>query len=190
MPRCILYLEPPTSLYLTIKEYLETSREVFGPTEASQYPPHCSMTGFFNLRNTDRFVEEIDKLIADRNFERPMIGNVQLIDRCVQIKVIADDYRAFALELKEQTQVELRLKPVDHISLAYVHSFYFDCQTKSFSRFKKTAAENEIDQDTRLGWFFYDCQEHFELAQSVDFVDDGGNWSFCLYEQIDATDVK
>ncbi|KAJ2156493.1 hypothetical protein GGF46_005149 [Coemansia sp. RSA 552] len=49
--RCIAYLEPrrSTPLYTAIEEFFATSADAFGPTEAHQYHPHSSMTGFIDL---------------------------------------------------------------------------------------------------------------------------------------------
>ncbi|KAJ1721266.1 hypothetical protein LPJ53_004183 [Coemansia erecta] len=49
--RCIVYLEPrrKTPLYSAIEEFFRASAEVFGHTEAHQYHPHSSMTGFIDI---------------------------------------------------------------------------------------------------------------------------------------------
>ncbi|KAJ1850790.1 hypothetical protein LPJ73_003280 [Coemansia sp. RSA 2703] len=49
--RCIVYLEPrrKTPLYSAIEEFFRASAEIFGHTEAHQYHPHSSMTGFIDI---------------------------------------------------------------------------------------------------------------------------------------------
>ncbi|KAJ2842188.1 hypothetical protein IWW36_005999 [Coemansia brasiliensis] len=49
--KCIVYLEPRrnTPLYMAIEEFFRVSASMFGPTEAHQYHPHSSMTGFIDL---------------------------------------------------------------------------------------------------------------------------------------------
>ncbi|KAJ2346459.1 hypothetical protein GGF43_004982, partial [Coemansia sp. RSA 2618] len=49
--KCIVYLEPrrSTPLYKGIEEFFRASSAQFGPTEAHQYHPHSSMTGFIDV---------------------------------------------------------------------------------------------------------------------------------------------
>ncbi|KAJ2657246.1 hypothetical protein IWW48_004613 [Coemansia sp. RSA 1200] len=49
--KCIIYLEPrrTSPLYAAIEEFLRKSAQLFGPTEAHQYHPHSSMTGFIDV---------------------------------------------------------------------------------------------------------------------------------------------
>ncbi|KAJ2753626.1 hypothetical protein H4S06_003713 [Coemansia sp. BCRC 34490] len=49
--KCIIYLEPrrTSPLYAAIEEFLRRSAQLFGPTEAHQYHPHSSMTGFIDV---------------------------------------------------------------------------------------------------------------------------------------------
>ncbi|KAJ2848351.1 hypothetical protein GGI22_005751, partial [Coemansia erecta] len=49
--KCIIYLEPRrgSPLYTAIEGFLHMSAQLFGPTEAHQYHPHSSMTGFIDI---------------------------------------------------------------------------------------------------------------------------------------------
>ncbi|KAJ1799023.1 hypothetical protein LPJ59_002114 [Coemansia sp. RSA 2399] len=49
--KCIIYLEPRrgSPLYTAIEGFLRMSAQLFGPTEAHQYHPHSSMTGFIDI---------------------------------------------------------------------------------------------------------------------------------------------
>ncbi|KAJ1966289.1 hypothetical protein GGI12_000194 [Dipsacomyces acuminosporus] len=49
--KCIIYLEPRrnTPLYTAIEGFFRASSAMFGPTEAHQYHPHSSMTGFIDV---------------------------------------------------------------------------------------------------------------------------------------------
>ncbi|KAI9500646.1 hypothetical protein BX070DRAFT_55873 [Coemansia spiralis] len=49
--KCIIYLEPRRSspLYVAIEGFLRASADLFGPSEAHQYHPHSSMTGFIDI---------------------------------------------------------------------------------------------------------------------------------------------
>ncbi|KAJ1664822.1 hypothetical protein EV178_003799 [Coemansia sp. RSA 1646] len=49
--KCIIYLEPRRSspLYTAIEGFLRKSAQLIGPTEAHQYHPHSSMTGFIDI---------------------------------------------------------------------------------------------------------------------------------------------
>lgn len=50
-PRYIFYLEPhvESPLGQQLRCYFQVAQDHLGPTEAQQYPPHCSMVGFFTL---------------------------------------------------------------------------------------------------------------------------------------------
>ncbi|KAI8322626.1 hypothetical protein GQ54DRAFT_317016 [Martensiomyces pterosporus] len=49
--KCIIYLEPRRNspLYTAIEGFFRASAALLGPTEAHQYHPHCSMTGFIDI---------------------------------------------------------------------------------------------------------------------------------------------
>ncbi|KAJ2078114.1 hypothetical protein H4R24_004705 [Coemansia sp. RSA 988] len=50
--KCIMYLEPRrgSPLYAAIEKFFKASNEQYGATEAHQYHPHSSMTGFIDMR--------------------------------------------------------------------------------------------------------------------------------------------
>ncbi|KAJ1963860.1 hypothetical protein IWQ62_003091 [Dispira parvispora] len=49
--RCIIYLEPSRSswLYQRLTQFFRITQDKFGPSEAHQYHPHCSLSGFIPL---------------------------------------------------------------------------------------------------------------------------------------------
>ncbi|KAJ1912158.1 Lanosterol synthase (Oxidosqualene--lanosterol cyclase) [Mycoemilia scoparia] len=53
--RCIIYLEPRHSspLYRSLTAFFSAVTRVFGPSEAQQYHPHCSMTGYIPINDCD-----------------------------------------------------------------------------------------------------------------------------------------
>lgn len=145
--RCILYLEPGESnpLLPHLRAFMKKSQSI-GVNEAQQYRPHCSVTGFFDVPST-MVPEDLIRIICDilevYLEEHGGSFNVQVGDivcapsehrsggghessTSVRIELITSGFIEMASELRNHMKtlgIDIRVKPVDHISLAYVINF-------------------------------------------------------------------
>jgi hypothetical protein len=140
MVKYIFYLEPVqnSKLYRLVNDHLLSSKQLLGATEANQYHSHCSMTGFFEMPDSDTIVphiiDYIHNIIAERvNELRIMVGDIccnlysdegMVKVPSVRINILTEGFREIASSIKTNfPQLGLRLKPLNHISLAYFSSF-------------------------------------------------------------------
>lgn len=58
----IVYACPIGELADQLQRYYETSQRLYGPNSAHHYPPHCSLTGFFDEQATavTRYIQSLD----------------------------------------------------------------------------------------------------------------------------------
>jgi hypothetical protein len=151
----ILYLEPSKTSYLFTKlsAFFKASRDIFGPNEAHQYHPHCSMTGFFDVNTSDKqtveadMVQCLDSLINLKFLDSPKLSvgidaiNTVITSKPLFVKdslvmqsfpalkiVVRADFcdslsSAFGKFLSAQHNLTVRPKRVNHISLAYNHHY-------------------------------------------------------------------
>ncbi|KAJ2556506.1 hypothetical protein EV175_001961 [Coemansia sp. RSA 1933] len=149
--KCIIYLEPRrgSPLYTAIEEFLSTSARLIGPTEAHQYHPHSSMTGFIDISDESEQGEDgcamtsgqlVTKIachihsfvasILDRStrVDVPTIGPVATVrdypqkgTHKVQVTLDAPDaFRSIIDSIQTAVpQARIRGKRMGHISLSY-----------------------------------------------------------------------
>lgn len=133
----IIYLEPSRAFTHNVESFLNKIEEKYGPTTANKYGCHISMTGFFSVEAEK--VEEMRNILDDvitssgnfrSKFDVPQINLMSLvaIDSVTQLPkhlilpVITPD--VYVTTMKKVSQVfehivRLRLKKINHISLAY-----------------------------------------------------------------------
>ncbi|KAJ1811932.1 hypothetical protein LPJ56_005657, partial [Coemansia sp. RSA 2599] len=144
--RCIVYLEPrrKTPLYVAIEEFFRQSAEIFGHTEAHQYHPHSSMTGFIDIDDgmlgpgqssgqaLVRIAAYLQSLIvrerAAKGFRLPHVRSVNTAydyphEGTHKIEVKLDTPELFRTIIgglvNYVPQAKIRAKRIGHISLAY-----------------------------------------------------------------------
>lgn len=63
----ILYATPTGPLAAACDRYFDVARSTLGPTTAHDFPPHCTLTGFFRRdhRRADEVVTELGTAIRD-----------------------------------------------------------------------------------------------------------------------------
>ncbi|KAJ2588018.1 hypothetical protein H4R99_007952 [Coemansia sp. RSA 1722] len=193
--RCIVYLEPrrKTPLYVAIEEFFRVSAEIFGHTEAHQYHPHSSMTGFIDVDDgmlgpgqssgqaLVRIATYLQSLIvrerATKGFRFP---NVQSVNTAydyphegthkIEIKLDTPElFRTIIGGLVDYVpQAKIRAKRLGHISLAY------------YNKHVKTENCVTVDQAKRLD----------KLARSIIYSQNGSDvldpdsnlWDIAFYE--------
>ncbi|KAI8080788.1 uncharacterized protein B0P05DRAFT_586657 [Gilbertella persicaria] len=128
MRELILYLEPPVGFKQHVNSFLDMSKDKFGFTTANRYNCHVSMSGFFTV--TDREQEVVQKAIEKVMDKLPMV-QVQLTPLLVYtndkpshllLPVVAPSFvHTMMASIAQECQdiVKLRLKKINHISLAY-----------------------------------------------------------------------
>ncbi|KAJ2708856.1 hypothetical protein H4R19_004542 [Coemansia spiralis] len=137
--KCIIYLEPRVGspLYRAIEGFLRVSAEQLGYTEAHQYHPHSSMTGFIDLAGHEAGgagvvarvaahlhraimaggklpVPQIRNVTTMSDYPHPGTSKVQVqLDTPSVFRDIAEEVAAMAPD------AGIRPKRMAHISLAY-----------------------------------------------------------------------
>ncbi|KAI9478975.1 hypothetical protein LPJ78_004063 [Coemansia sp. RSA 989] len=144
--KCIVYLEPRrnTPLYTAIEEFFRVSASMFGPTEAHQYHPHSSMTGFIDLAPMR---DNASSMMAEIAYHLHSLVTTKLSSSLMQGDKVAPQVRTVAvvndyphpgthkIEIKLDTpavfrsiidqvaelvaEAGIRPKRMGHISLAY-----------------------------------------------------------------------
>lgn len=130
----IVYLEPSAEFKHQVEHFLDNCRAKYGPTTANKYGCHITMTGFFNVKTEDdqiRMRQLLDESLQQRrDTSPPQIDKNSLLvkDKTTQapvhlllpISVSKDLHLAMEnLSRKCGAIATLRLKKINHISLAY-----------------------------------------------------------------------
>ncbi|KAJ2615274.1 hypothetical protein H4S08_001301 [Coemansia sp. RSA 1365] len=139
--KCIVYLEPRRSspLYTAIEKFFRASGEQYGATEAHQYHPHSSMTGFIDMRECaarginggsiiSRIAWNMHRLVAAGDGLVPRVRRVATVGDYPQagthkIELQLDTPAVFRHIVDEVVravpEASIRAKRMGHISLAY-----------------------------------------------------------------------
>ncbi|PIA18350.1 hypothetical protein COEREDRAFT_85327 [Coemansia reversa NRRL 1564] len=139
--KCIVYLEPRRSspLYMAIEKFFRASGEQYGATEAHQYHPHSSMTGFIDMRECaarginggsviSRIAWHMHRLVAAGDGLVPRVRRVATVGDYPQagthkIELQLDTPAVFRRIVDEVVravpEASIRAKRMGHISLAY-----------------------------------------------------------------------
>lgn len=215
--RCILYLEPGESnpLLPHLRAFMKKSQSI-GVNEAQQYRPHCSVTGFFEIpptlvtRDLIRTVCDVLEVYLREHGE---LFSVQVGDivcapsecrskEChapstsVRIELTTNGFREMASELRNHMKtfgVNIRVKPVDHISLSYVTNFpqvegvsqyggsnlYYECSSLEDNEPEKSCGI--LKYDHRL--YLTAARDHFAgvLEQA------SNDWKLILHSEVHST---
>lgn len=207
--RFILYLEPTENvnpLYNRVKQFYVKSMEEIEMNEAQQYPPHCSITGFFLLNSErqgylEKILQVLFETIEDGIKKFPLsvnLGHVELgthdwvgtgqVKRImmpsVKIKLVTSGFSELAESIKVKLspfQVEVRPKSVDHISLAYVANYPLVSLTNDGGKY--SFMKRVCCSKTQVVEF--DPEEYFCMANEFfkGFLVDSNDWSLALYEE-------
>ena len=120
--KLILYLEPPKHLFDKINDYYAETALKFGSTEAHQYIPHCSLVGFFEA-DPLKIIDFLNPLCSNLS-EKTLFLNIEISKsekenlQSLKIKLKAPN-EVINIVKKLANEFQLRIKPMDHISLAY-----------------------------------------------------------------------
>ena len=146
----ILYATPTGDLLSWCNDYFDIAAQ-HGGTEAQNYPPHCSMTGFFH-RSASRSNEAIDALsnIGAKPTDIPIDSLNLSIDKPdwlgieIQSEMLKTITSLFSSNYKHLSDEDpLRVKEWLHLSLAY--------GVKDINPFKK-ALNNICDLPSESSW--------------------------------------
>ncbi|CAI2165983.1 14605_t:CDS:1 [Funneliformis geosporum] len=177
----ILYLEPSktSKFYKSIQNFFDQTLKLYGPNEALQYPPHCSMTGFFILqddiqRKINQIIELIDLFLESHKNEisNSSYAAIQLKDIiCISARLLISlqVYQPLhqLVQLISNLDSNIRPKRIDHISLAYCSNSFAECRQK--------LNNNDI------------MQNMLEFARELiefDEANGGGSWDIVFYENL------
>ena len=187
MSRYILYFEPSKKLREQVKEYFRLTSKLYGPTEAHQYIPHCSMTGFFTTNQIDLVQKTLEQILTNLD-DSDFIVKVQNVNQTesphhlkkssvsthvesVRINIEVSEKVKMAIQLLVhtlQSNVFIREKPMDHVSLAYLSKPHLKDQFVDYSP---------------LPYSKY-AQRHFtEITQSSE-------WDIVLFEQEESQNLN
>lgn len=206
MKEYIIYLEPKKDSELSsfIEAFLELSKTSLCPTEAYQYHPHCSITGFFaapaSLVEND-VVEALDKF--DKSEISIGIGVVEIkkyqennvnFDSPPLISITSNTLKTpsirLSLQIKGCSEIvpqlhkiipSIRSKPLDHISLAYFSSFK-NAPLKEEREYLVNTEKENIGSTT----ISYIPEDHFKMAKEffgkLKYTE-RDDWNIVLYER-------
>lgn len=130
MVELIVYLEPNLEFKTSVENFLKSVKET---NTAVKYGCHISMTGFFHVNEEETItVKELLDVVLDQFNNTvdqiPIVNLNALVIKKENIPVHlllpvtgTDDYKRFMSVFAEKSKetVTLRLKRIDHISLAY-----------------------------------------------------------------------
>lgn len=172
----IIYLEPNLEFKETVQEFLNSIKK---PTTAIKYGCHISMTGFFYVEQDQEFKMLLDEILKHFKFSDTVLPKVNLNPLLVKngdhllLQVTdTDDYKNLMSILAEKCKemVTLRLKRVDHISLAYWDEP--NATPKQQIEWKESVDQGVFD----------------EIKQEADIyfqqVDSSVHWDVVLYERV------
>jgi len=133
----ILHLEPSkrTTLYRQLVQFFNTSEKKYGPTDASAYHPHCSMTGYFGMAGDDYRISTIDSVIKKwkRRYKAippPLVTGILMGSTGQSIRLhlqTSPEYMELLVNIQQALTAtpsftgNFRPKKLDHISLAYFY---------------------------------------------------------------------
>lgn len=130
----IVYLEPSAEFKQQVEHFLDTCREKYGPTTANKYGCHITMTGFFNVNNVQeqhqmkQLIEESLQNMGKVSFPRVERKSFLVKDKLTLLPVhlllpilVPEQFPAAMMNLSRKciAITTLRLKKINHISLAY-----------------------------------------------------------------------
>lgn len=123
----IIYLEPSLAFKQCVEHYLVEMEQKYGTTTANKYGCHISMTGFFNIEQ-DR-INEIKNYFNNNFRSEAIIPEIDLNSIIVYDKTTHTPQHLLLpiktpqvyhdIMVRLSKMVTLRLKRIDHISLAY-----------------------------------------------------------------------
>lgn len=179
----IIYLEPCSQFGQAVGDFLREAEVHFGPTTANKYGCHITITGFFNVKDSNE-QNEIQHLLDEQlqNFKSatPQINMQSLLVRDdnglpkhLLLPVTApQEYHTAMSNLAEKCKdiVQLRIKKINHISLAYWNEPEAD-----------NAQETKWKEEVRNGAF-----DKIQQAANVYFQDlpDPCPWDVVLYKRV------
>lgn len=178
----IIYLEPSSDFKERVDNFLKETETTLGWTTANKYGCHVTMAGFFRVKDSQEIKNEMDKVLNATLFTvTPQVGKPLLIhDEKTHIPVhlllpitLTDQYKAAMVRIAETCKhiVLLRLKNINHISLAY------------WDEEKATSIQQSQWQDLVSNGLFDKMKK---LADTYFQEDMGGpcNWDIVLYERV------
>ncbi|KAJ1972124.1 hypothetical protein H4R35_004852 [Dimargaris xerosporica] len=191
--RCIIYLEPSRTswLYRQLERFYHQTRLEFGPSEAHQYHPHCSLSGFFTVdgatlaasESTDHVLHQLATTLGcllDQPAWRKSVAPPRILglsrpqhttDKLNLDLGNTDTFRAIVHQLAQIVHAQpwkchVRPKPVDHISLVYYNKSVQTSATVT------PAQLNRIEQLAR------------SLLLESPHRDQPVQWDVVMYEQV------
>ncbi|KAG2210052.1 hypothetical protein INT47_003488 [Mucor saturninus] len=182
----IIYLEPSSEFKDQVDTFLKETEATLGWTTANKYGCHITMAGFFKVEDSQEIKNKMDSVLKNTRFTvAPQVGKPLLIrDEKTNLPVhlilpitSTEEYReAMAMIAEECKQVVLlRLKKINHISLAY-----WDEENAT------SIQQNQWQQLVSKGVFD-------KIKQSADayFQDVGDplSWDIVLYERVSKGDL-
>lgn len=198
--RYILYLEPSFAnpLWQYINEYFELTKRKIGINEAQQYRPHCSITGFFEISRKihDEFkvlsliCEEIEEKLKSEYFS-VNVGSVEIdaeenghrSNPSVRIGLKTYGFKELAESLKKRmvnVDVNIRPKPADHISLAYIANYPIIDVKDDVTVFSSVLSGGKGDLVS------FSLEPYFDLAKKylAGHCIDSNDWNLVLHEEV------
>lgn len=174
----IIYLEPNIEFKNKVEEFLKNIKEI---TTAIKYGCHVSMTGFFHVKQSTEFKEILDRVLNDYKFTdnvpqvdlKPLLVKKENVPIHLLLPVtFTDDYKRVMSILAEKCKemVTLRLKRIDHISLAY-----WDEPNATLTQ--KSHWQTLVDQGI-FDKIKQDADIYFQQ------VDSPNHWDVVLYERV------
>lgn len=154
--RYIIYACPTGNLADQLAAYFMRSRELCGPNSAHDYMPHCSLTGFFSLKQgvAARWATTVQDLLPAMLDSMPK-PPVQIVDMVFRRKIHCLELHSewlMRVTSKIISTVEVELGPMNakkkgdlHLSLAYG----FD--ERDAPRLQRLATDT-ICIESRVGW--------------------------------------
>lgn len=206
----ILYLEVCGEVRHSIDEYFRETRAKLGATEAHQYHPHCSITGFFEwpLEEKEKLVEMfVDCFNSTKRDEKPVLGELSHCLTAVSNPLLAkntpngDPIRtvrisiscpkwifsfAGSFKLKAESKSVVRIKPIDHISLAYIMSYPVVSVLGDIVVCKTKKTQSCLDAQQATPVFRFESSKYYNEAQKLINLNAGKSWDIVLYEKEDS----
>ncbi|KAL0087964.1 hypothetical protein J3Q64DRAFT_1469613 [Phycomyces blakesleeanus] len=193
----IVYLEPTHSsdLWKSVNEFVHSTAIQFYPTTASRYNCHASMTGFFKIDSQDasstirdlsiilestvqsyfkKGALQVGKksiLVKNLDKEHPKQIKAYLLLPVTVLSLYHQGTQSFADRCKTVFGIQVRPKPINHISLAYWDEpDALPQQTEEWNRL--------IMEDKLLERMEKTANEMFEKVSNPD------SWDIVLYERV------
>lgn len=181
----IIYLEPSAEFKQQVEHFLDTCREKHGPTTANKYGCHITMTGFFNVNNVQeqhQMKQLVEKLLQNMGkVSLPLVERKSLLvkDKFTLLPIhlllpvsVPEQFSTFMMNLSREceTITTLRLKKINHISLAY---------------WDEPEATQEQQERWHMATTEQDLFEKIQYDADVYFgnVNDPNYWDIVLYQR-------